>query len=82
MIYRSWIRWPRWAGMSEVLWQIAAVTGVQFTLEHESKGLLQTTLFWKVEGEAEQVQRFMAILEKAVGDYNAPPPPLVRRQGE
>ena len=70
MTLRTHISGPRWAGLRSFLNQVAQATDTQLTIEDESKGLIQTEIFFSVEGTDEQISQFKRLVIQTVREHN------------
>lgn len=65
----SWMEGPRWARISDFLLKSALNLGLSLTITRENKGLIRTTVYFTVSGDADRLQRFANELRAAVREY-------------
>lgn len=66
--YRGYIQCPVWAGAREFLRECGMYADLDVDITEE-KGLLQTTIFYKVEGTLRQVSIFKRLFKRGVNHY-------------
>lgn len=59
----------RWAGLGEFLVHAAWMFDVDYCVIAEFKGLLHTTIYFKVEGRTDCVERYIAYIRQAFDCY-------------
>ena len=68
--HESYISGSRWAGVYELLLDIAATYSVQYRTIEEKKGWFTTTIQYAITGEPANVQRFFRCVPQSIEAHN------------
>ncbi len=67
---KSYVSGPRWVGLGRFLREAAMHCDLEIQIEREH-GLIRETLFFKVEGEQENIEKMDEILQRAKEEYES-----------
>ena len=68
--YKNKISGFRWAGIADVIKLTALVFDLKIVEFIENKGWINTTIIFKVEGDAVNIQKFINSMNGSVEEYN------------
>lgn len=57
-------------GIEEFLFEVAQVCNLEYETIKEKRGILRETIFFEIEGEIENLNRFNEIVKKVVEERN------------
>jgi len=71
MKWNSYIEGLKWAGLKQVLYDIAETSSVSLNITSEDKGLVRTFIEYSIEGEEKNINKFKRILAASIEEYNS-----------
>jgi hypothetical protein len=68
--HRNSIEAPKWASFGTAVRQIANQCNLDIQVNKES-GVIRETIFYRVDGEQEAINKFKRMVNETVADYNS-----------
>jgi hypothetical protein len=67
---KSYVEGPKWAGLKQVLFQLAIYYNLDLVIIDHDKGWIGETIYFSVEGESENIKGMNRALKKSIEEYN------------
>lgn len=64
--WESYMSGPKWAGISQALFDIAQKCSLTFRITHQDKGWIRETVFFEVEGTDDKILLFQQWLSNII----------------
>ena len=67
---KTYVGGPKWAGLKDLLYELSTIYNLDLVIESHDKGWFRETIYFSLEGDAENVKAMGKHMERSLTEYN------------